>query len=198
MGQFSTDQRGQAHTLEALIATIIMLTAVVFALNAVVITPTTSGTVDRNAQAGVQEQIGDTLSAAESDGELTHMLLYTNNSSEAFAGDWDATSGYEDWPNEPFADFGQTLDAIAADRGLRYNVELAWYENTTRQTERIRYVGSPGTDAVVASQYVVLTEEMELTAPDSESQTISEAPHPVGDSNEEYIYNVVEVRVVAW
>ena len=194
------DHRGQAHTLEALIATTVLVTAVLFALNAVVVTPTASGTIDPDTQSDLRGQFEDALGAAEDTGALTHMVLYVDNASGQFAGDWTSRSGYQTWPDARFTRVNRTLDAIAAEEGLRYNLAVQWEDEQSVEHRRwLTYDGSPSDEAVIATETVVLTDDMRLRAPDGDHPRLDEtSQHPVDDVGDGPVYNVVEIRVIAW
>ncbi len=195
-----TGRRGQAHTLEALIATTVLITAVLFALNAVVVTPTASGTVDPDTQSDLRGQFEDALAAAEDTGALTHLVLYVDNSTGRFAGDWTRRSGYHHWPEARFTRLNRTLDAIATEEGLRYNLAIRWEDSRSESHHRwLAYDGSPGDEAVIATETIVLTDDMRLRAPSGDRPRLDRTPqHPVEDVSDGPVYNVVEVRVVAW
>lgn len=199
--------RGQAYTLEALVGTIILLTAVVFALNVAVVTPTTSGTLDSSSQDDLRGQLTDTLAGPTATDQLTHMLLYVNTTDGTFAGNWSAESGYKTWPTESFQPLGTTLDGLLDRQGLRYNVEAVWYENDTRRHEFLRYRGAPGAESVVVTRTVVLTDKMRLRAPNSTPYTLADVrqnedlDHPINamaTDPDDPVYAVVELRVIAW
>ena len=49
-------ERGQAYTLESIAGAVIVLTAVLFALQSIIITPTTSSAVDPEVRSELQQQ----------------------------------------------------------------------------------------------------------------------------------------------
>lgn len=204
-----TDDRGQAFTLEALIGSILILTAVLFALQAVVITPTTAGTIDRDV---AEERIGqaeDALQIATTEDELSHMVRYFNGTTvdgepvPAGAGE----NGYdtqEGIPEEAAGRFGEVLNQTFT--GQQYNVEvIPLKENGNRDGGNVTEFfsqGDPTNQAVSASVTVTLYEEQTLTAPGARDTTLDEAdedlyPFPNVDDSEP-IYNVVEVRITVW
>lgn len=202
--------RAQAYTLEALIAAVLLLTAVLFALNAVVITPTTAGTLGGDAQASFKGEASDALVTADNEGELDYLARYFNASDEndGMAGEWEEGPGFREWPDdEPFVDFGTTLDHLFEEQGRRYNVELVWREPDGEiGSEDVVFQGSPGDEVVVATHTVILTDDMRVTDPEGEAKRLGEAhddgefPIPETDigGTDSQVYNVVEVRVVVW
>lgn len=202
---FRPDDRGQAYSLEALIAAILLLSAILFAVNSVVITPTSGGTLGPDVQAEFKGEAQDALTTAEHGGELTYLALYFNESEEndGMAGDWEPGPGFQEWPeDEPFFTFGDTLDHVFEERGQRYNVELAWHnESGVRHTEDVVFQGSPGDEVVVASKTVTLTDDMQITDPEGGAKRIGQAedeyPIPNLETDDQF-YNSVEVRVIVW
>lgn len=208
-------ERGQAYTLEGFIGAMVVLMAVLFALQSAVITPTTGGAGERAVQAQLQQETADALAiAAENHGQgengsLSYMIRYWNDSSNTFHGANATESDTYDprtFDRDEFV-LGQVLSERYTQQGRYYNVELV-YENDS-EIERTQLVdqGSPPERAVTASRTVTLYENDELTAPSSRDQGINlteayhdhEYPIPPADNGpDDPVYNVVEVRVIVW
>ncbi|MFA9501387.1 hypothetical protein ACERIM_01255 [Natrinema sp. H-ect1] len=207
--------RGQAYTLEGFIGSMVVLMAVLFALQSIVITPTTGGAADRTVQSQVQQETMDALSiAAEGQGEngtLSYMIRYWNHSEKRFHGanatDSGDTYGAQSFNREAFV-LGQILSDRYTETGSYYNVELV-YQNGSTTTDNVTMVnqGSPPESAITASRTVTLYDDDELTAPNSRNKgiTLREAYKndgypipPAGTDPENPVYNVVEVRVIVW
>ncbi|AGB32458.1 hypothetical protein C488_12378 [Natrinema pellirubrum DSM 15624] len=209
--------RGQAYTLEGFIGSMVVLMAVLFALQSIVITPTTGGAADRTVQSQVQQETMDALSiAAEGQGQgengtLSYMIRYWNDSEERFHGanatDSDNAYGAQSFNREAFV-LGQVLSERYTETGSYYNVELVYQNDSTtnRTFERVQMVnqGSPPESAITASHTVTLYDDDELTAPGSRDKGInlSEADNypipPAKNGDDNPIYNVVEIRVIVW
>ncbi|MDQ2051374.1 hypothetical protein RBH26_12900 [Natronolimnohabitans sp. A-GB9] len=211
--------RGQAYTLEGFVSAMIVLLAVLFAMQAVVITPTTGGLADRTTQAQVEQEGQDALviSATAEDGDLSELVRYWDeeegefyNASESH-GDfyYDASNDTEFYDNFVL---GETLSDRFTERGLSYNVELVYQDDSGEfDSEYLVYQGE--SEAVTASYMVTLYESDTVTAPngdEGEEQTLRQA-HCDEDENNEHcypippatddtseIYNVVEVRIAVW
>ena len=213
----AADERGQAFTLEGLIAAIVLLTAVLFALQAVVITPTTGGSVDRGVQAQVDQQLTDAMLVGAEDGNFSELVRYYSAENETANCPWNQD---ECWYQETASNqsvynsstFAEELDFVVGDvldehfvnqSGKSYNVEFVYFdedgENRTTK-DVVRMGGARSDSAVTASYMVVLHEEHELTAPDSEGTSIDDDDHsyPIPNVSEEEFYNIVEVRVTVW
>ncbi|QLG50539.1 DUF7288 family protein [Natrinema halophilum] len=197
--------RGQAYTLEGFIGAMVVLMAVLFALQSVVLTPTTGGLTDRSVQAQIHQEAQDALLVSNQDGNLSETIR-----------NWDSEGGFEN-ASEPFApneshqtysatdfggesELGRILNERFTDRGWSYNVHL-YPETGERKT--LVYQGSPPSSSLAASYTVVLYDNQTLTS--SKSGTLEAAAEadeetiPLRNGSDETpIYNVVEVRVILW
>ncbi|WP_135819973.1 DUF7288 family protein [Halostella litorea] len=185
------DDRGQAFTLEGFIGSMLILTAVLFALQSVIITPTTSGTVDRDVQSGIEREAEDVLAQQRNKGTLKEQVL--NVSEDGYNGE--PSTGYA--PSNPPGDFGETLNGTFSRRGRVYNVivEFRSVSNKTTNTgvnsavKNMVYRGVPSDSAVVASETVTIYDD-EVSNPDD---------FPVPDTAPgSPVYTVAEVRLVVW
>lgn len=210
-----SDDRGQAYTLESLIAALLLVTAVLFALQSVVITPTSAGLQDRDVQAQQEQTASDLLTTAANDGELSRLVRFWDCSDGGFATDDESGvwadgggSGNQGYQTDtvPVADFGEALNHTL-DAGTRYNVELVYANasGTGQDSSPIVYQGTPGNDVVAASYTVTLTDGQRVTGRDAGTETLDDcdsgsglsAPIPDARPSSE-VYNVVEVRLVIW
>lgn len=202
----SGSDRGQAYTLEALIAALLLVTAVLFALQSVVITPTSAGTLDRDVQSQLQHEASDVLVTAANEGELSRMARYWDCSDGGFAtqrnaGAWVEDDGYAT-DRVPVEDLASVL-AQSFDPTTRYNVLLI-YDNDrsddVQNVSRLVYQGAPSEESVSASYMVTLTDDQRVTDPEHRHQTLADCNSPpIKDAHTgSTVYNVVEVRVVLW
>ncbi|RQG90286.1 hypothetical protein EA462_09925 [Natrarchaeobius halalkaliphilus] len=202
----ATAQRGQVYTLEGLTAAAVVLFALLFAMQAVVITPGTGGAVDRTAQAQNQQELQDALIVAahadDGEGTLSELVRYWASESEFTARTFD----------EDFADqfvLGEILDSHLAGSGAgdRYGLEFVYLNES--EPERTGVAGSTTTDpsAVTASYTVTIYEGQNMTTlengavePIAENGAIDEEDSrlPPSESSSGPVYNVVEVRVTTW
>lgn len=195
--------RGQAYTLEALVAAVLLLTAVLFALQSVVITPTASGAVDRDVQAQLHQQASDALETAGEQGELSQMVRYWDCGGSfahdpGGAGDFLPPEGYTN-NLVPVNHLDETLNRSFR-RGTRYNVQIVYRNDTRLNVTRIVQRGSPGDEVVTATHTVTLTDGQAVTGRDMAGETLAACSDPA--IPDEYpgssVYNVVEVRLVLW
>ncbi|AFZ71759.1 DUF7288 family protein [Natronobacterium gregoryi] len=200
--------RGQAYTLEGFIGAMIVLMAVLLALQSVVITPTTGGATDRAVQAQIQQEIQDALvvaSAAEED-DLSYMLRYWDGEG-AFNGTEQSGPGQEVYDVETFGEtfaLGEILSDRFAEDGHSYNVELRYpTDDGEYGNQTLVYQGSPAPDAVTASYTVTLYDNQTVTSDESDGSLRGNVAADSETIPDKYdatssLYNVVEVRVILW
>ncbi|WP_436347607.1 DUF7288 family protein [Natronorubrum sp. FCH18a] len=218
MRDTTTPDRGQAYTLEGFIGAMIVLMAILFALQSVVITPTTGGLADRTVEAQVQQETQDALmiaaTANESEGNLSKMIRYWDPGDGDDEGEFqhsdDSGHGYYQPSNESaFYDefvLGEIMVERFTSSGMSYNIELvAQNKSGEFDDENSTYLVYQGeSEAVTASYTVTLYEDDRLTAPASDNEKLRDAyesknyPIPPAHDNDSKVYNVVEVRVSIW
>lgn len=218
-----SDDRAQAYTLEGFIGAIVLLMAVLIAVQSVVVSPSAGGSVDRSVQAQLQGETRDALVVAESESDLSHVVRYWSpRNGERYhnaSREDETTANYtaEQFANRAEMDgttdefgFGELLDERFTRGPRSYNVELVYQDPDSEDgtdSFYLVYQGSPDSGGVSASYMVTLTDDQELTAPET-TETLSEArnpddenvaPYPIPNVDEEsQLYNVVEVRLVVW
>lgn len=198
----SGGRRGQAHTLEAVAAALVLLSAVVFALQVTAVTPLSGSTSNLHIE-NQQENMAEGLLSAEADnGTLKETLLYYNTSSD---GDrfYNATEGEEIYDGElPDTAFGNALDEVFLSRGIAVNVNLYYVrQDGERRDQRLVYLGGPSDHASTATWEVTLFEDDEIRDGDgSTGETVADAENFYAPQYGESagIYNVIEVEVVTW
>jgi hypothetical protein len=203
------DDSAQAFTLEGFIGSMLILTAVLFALQSVIITPTTAGTVDRDVQSQHQTEADDILQQAKNNGTLKHLVLnYNGTSGEVFRDSINSEIGYG--PNQPPTEFGENLNASFNQRGRVYNVvvEYRGVSNETAHTgidsvsRNMVYRGVPSDNAIVATETVTIYDDDQM--PNYNGTVLDAAEDddydvPVSDTAPDSpVFTVVEVRVVVW
>ncbi|MFA9425259.1 hypothetical protein [Natronorubrum sp. A-ect3] len=198
--------RGQAYTLEGFISAMIVLMAILLALQSVVITPTTGGLADRTAQSQVQQEAQDALvvAAAADDGDLSEMVRYWDENAEEFhkASEDDNVRGYYNASNqtELYDEFvlGEILSDRFTERGMSYNVELVYWNKSEDEYESEYLVYQGESEAVTASYMVTLFQDDELTGGPGTVDENDDYPIPRATDDDSKVYNVVEVRVAVW
>ncbi|OAQ53603.1 hypothetical protein HTG_04925 [Natrinema mahii] len=191
----STTDRGQAYTLEGFIGAMIVLMAVLFALQSAAVAPSTGG--DRAVQPYIQQETQDALvvAATADDENLSYMVRHWHDDGFEDADNDDVT-----YDESTFSDefvLGSILERRFGE-GRSYNVEL---HSQTNETYDLVDQGTPPSGAVTASYTVTIYDDQNVTGDLQSDQTVSNVSGPiadVADGNDETLYNVVEVRVIAW
>lgn len=195
--------RAQAHTLEAFTAALLLVTGAIFALQATAVTPLSTSTSNQYVENQERTMAEDLLAISAEDGTLKFALLDWNTSTNLWADVGDPgffTGGGP--PNE----FGQRLDdAFLADR-IAFNVYVIHRTaDGSVVQDRLVFMGAPSDNAIVASQLVVVFDDDELTGPSDE--TVASAATDgnfyaedafTGSMANSTVFNVMEVRIVAW
>lgn len=191
--------RGQAHTLEAVSASIVLLASVVFALQITAVTPLTASTASQhieNQQAGVAEGL---LDAAAHNGTLKPTILLWN---ESGARPYRTIEGGTYPMGGPPTQLGVTLNETFVQRGIAFDMSYVFV--TTRGSVRTRPVvdlGVPSDHAVRVTRSVVLYDSDHLYYPNGTKQntTLAESTtYFAGDSYDGPVYNVVQVEITIW
>lgn len=204
-------ERGQAFTLQGVIGAIILLMAVLVALQALIVTPTTSGTVDADVTNDLRQQANDILiTVAENDTfDISTLVRYWDRSDRTFYGALNDRVGYGE--QGPPKLFGTLLSETFTERSRFYNIQMQYLPtNETGEfaTYPIVYQGEPADHAVVATYTVTLFDRQTLTGPtasDIELQNVDADPfdgddgyYPIPNAVDGPIYNIVKVRVIVW
>ncbi|WP_058365689.1 DUF7288 family protein [Haloparvum sedimenti] len=195
--------RAQAHTLEAFVAALLIVGALMFALQATAVTPLSASTSSQHIENQQRTAANDVLATGAANGDLTEFVLHWNPEEERFNGSGET----EQYPNRLPEEltFGDTLEATFGSHRIAYNVYVAHHrEGRTMSAQRVVYMGSPSDNAVSATRSVALYNDSTLTVDGYENRTLE----AVGSSADESfyaenvasdeLYNLVEVRLVVW
>lgn len=217
-----SDDRGQVYTLEGIVAALIVMAGLLFALQATTATPQAGGITNPQAQQQDKSIARDVLTIAD-DEDLRRAVLYWDTGNESFHCTPGPTSYYPapntsrrsaggDCPGEgdaghpegrwaPPTDFGGLL-ARHLGSGYSYNVYVAYHDAGDLRRQRMVYQGQPGDGVVRASTSVTLVDDQELYDTDGSrsSTTLDSASnfYAPDDGSGDDLYNVVHVEVVAW
>lgn len=211
------NDRGQAYTIEAVVGGIVVLTAVLFALQSVVVTPTTGGSVNSDVKSDLQQQTEDVLvvAAQNESFDLNSMVRYWDQGNRTFRGALNPEVGYG--ARGPPKNIGALLGETFASRGWHYNLKITYsvpenHSESTDGTETFPVVdqGSPTNDAVVATHYVTLYDNQTLSSPSLSTAGVElwqidtnvtdgdDGYYPIPNVAEGPVYNLVEVRLIVW
>jgi hypothetical protein len=201
--------RGQAYALEAVVASLVLLGGLVFALQATAVTPLSASTSSQhieNQQAATAEGV---LTAAAANDSLRAAVLNWNHTDGSFHGA-EVNQSYHT-NDAPENEFGRLLSRAFDGRGIVYNVYVHYHEDRDddgviedRSTQRMVYRGEPTDNAAAASRMVTLYDDDVLyNASDAPNGTlVSESTFYAEDvtdgGSNTAVYNVVTVEVVVW
>ena len=192
-----SDTRGQAFTLEGVIGAMILLTAVLFALNSAVILPSTG---DTGNQAQIEQEAKDVMEVAGQE-HLSAIVRCYDPDNEEWFGDQD-TEPETGLPGD--TDLHTLINGTFADRDRSVNLEVVPTDGTEG---RIVYQGASTRDGVTVSRTVTLYGDQPVWADGDDCETLSGDNldtaegngYPIesrdGYNSDDHIYNVVEVRL---
>lgn len=192
--------RGQAHTLEGVVASLVLLSGLVFALQVTAVTPLSASTSNQFIENQQQATAEGVLATAEETGALERAVLFWDNSSDRFHN----TTGRNFYTNGgPPNEFGRMLNRTYDGTGVTFNVYVTYVDGSDDLTRiRMVYRGEPSDNAVTASRLVTIGDDDVLYDYDETATnvTVSEAGDLYMPDTDDTsgVYNVVKVEVVAW
>lgn len=192
--------RAQAVTLEALLASLLVLGALLFVLQSAAVTPTSASTTNAHLENQHERLASGVLDAAVANGSLTPTLTHWNETNGSFYGTH--SNGYYSTGGPPTA-FGRLLERSLTDQGLAYNLELS-YLSTRGELRRVPlvYVGAPSATAASVSRTVLLTDDQPLynASGMATNTTLAEADSFFAPDRSPTTptYNLVRVEVIVW
>lgn len=188
--------RGQAYTLEAVIASVLLISSLVFALQVTAVTPLSASTSNQHIENQQRASAAGVLTAAQEAGVLKDAVLFWNDSRAEFH-DAERVTFYTN--SYPPNEFGNITRRAFEGRGLAVNILI--YPDANADASRMVYRGEPSDNAVSASRTVTIYDDDALTAPGT-STTAANAnnysevvPEDPSGNN---VYNVVRVEVTIW
>jgi len=197
MRQRSTTDRGQAHTVEAFIAALLLLSGLLFAMQATAVTPLSASTSNQHIENQQRALAGGLLSTAAADGSLREAVLYWNASRGGFQDSGEA--GYYQRAGSQNA-FLAALNETLAERRIAYNVRVRYFDanGTGVSTDPMVSLGQPSNNAVTASRTVTLTNGSRLTGDCTVDCRLETKPFYAPSVDDGQLYNRVEVRITTW
>ena len=191
------DDRGQGHTLEGIVAALLVLTSVAFALQVTAVTPLTASTASQHVETQYERAATGVLAGTAASDELDTTLRYWNESSAGFHGA--ADQGFYVGTAPPTA-FGDDLHGAFGEPGVAYNVDVTYVSNGTLENRRVVHFGQPTDTAVTASRTVVLYDTDQVLDRNHEptGTTLANATYFAPNAYDGHLYNVVVVEVTIW
>lgn len=192
-----TVDRAQAHTLEGFMAALLIVSGVLFALDATAVTPLSASTSNQHIQNQQRHVADDLLATASANGTLRTALVDWNRSNDGFRGEPD--DGYFTSGGPPNA-FGAAINETFRDRRVAVNVEITYWDGSSMTQRPIVYMGSPSDNAVTASRSVTLYDDTNLAdgSTNVSAAGATDAFYAPDASPGSELYTVVEVRLTAW
>jgi len=190
--------RGQAHTLEGFVASLVILGTVAFALQATAVTPLSASTSNQqieNQQTAASESLLATLAEQ---GELKPAVLAWNASRSAWRGSGPRGVFSNAGPPTPF---GAALNDTFGDDSVAFNVEVVHRSpDRSRNTEVLVDMGQPSDNAATATQTVVAYDDDTLGGTNrTVANASADGEFYADDADPDgVLFNVMEVRIVVW
>ena len=208
--------RGQAHTLEGIVAAILLLSSLTFALQVTAVTPLSASTSSQHIENQMQSVADGVLAVSAEDDHLKDAVLFWGDE------DNDDTFSFHEAPGTyyvngpPANEFGEALSMAYGGRAIAYNVYVSYQSGAgSWVTQRMVYRGRPSDNAISASRTVTLYDSDCMVGPNNETDTTrclndedtsdgndwveSDFYAPdISTPESQGLYNVVRVEVVAW
>ncbi|WP_248897565.1 DUF7288 family protein [Haloplanus halobius] len=199
--------RGQAHTLEAFVAGLLVLSGIVFALQATAVTPLSASTSNQHVGNQERAMAAGVLETTDANGSLEEAIVYWNTTPDnqdrgEFYGA-NATDGtaYADAPPNAF---GRALDDAFGERRTAFNVVVhSFGENASLTRTWMVRMGIPSSDAVTVGRQVTLFDDATFSSPEAGNISAAAANpdrrfYASDASRDGRLFNVVEVRITVW
>ncbi len=189
------NDRGQAHTLEAFVAAILLVAGLTFALQATAVTPLSASTSNQHIENQHRAVATDLLETSAANGDLRDAVLHWDPDNETFIGTPEGTAYYTQ--GGPPTAFGDALDRTFLESRIAFNVHVRYHTNGSQVRQRMVFMGTPSDNAVTASRTVPVSNETVTT----EVLAHADQPDPAfyaPDDVDGPMYNYLEVRIVLW
>ena len=193
--------RAQAHTVEAFIAALLLVSGVLFAVQATAITPLSASTSNQHIENQQRAIANDLLATADTSGDLREATLYWDPDAGNFTGS--SVHGYYTQGGPPNA-FGASLNQTFYERGIAFNVRVL-HQRPGRavSSTKMVYMGTPSDNAVSAMRSVVVFDGTRLMSSASDAtlaevESDSSQSFYATDVDDGRLYSILEVRITVW
>lgn len=193
-----SDSLGQMHTLEAVTATMIMVSVIVFTVQATSLTPLTSSTANAHIEAQMQTMGQDMLNVLDhaSSGDTSPIrqdIISWNGEEYSWNGTAYCSVTTTDYTLLNSSTEG-ILKEIAVPRGIAHNVLFSYIDSSgLPQGTAYIYNGDPSDNAVSISRKVLLSNH-DISDP---ATFLANTGIPDSDPSSDF-YNIVDVRLTLW
>jgi antitoxin component YwqK of YwqJK toxin-antitoxin module len=193
-------ERGQAHTLEGLVAALLLLSAVVYALQVTAVTPLSASTSSQHIENQQEATARGVLATAAANDSLSKAIRYRNLSHPDYEYHDADRAGYYT-TGAPPNPFGKLFERAFDSNGIAYNVYVTYHDGDSIESEEMVYQGVPSDNAVRATRSVVLLETDPFVDEDwapTGTTLADETDFQIPNEGSSAVYNVVRVEVVVW
>lgn len=195
--------RAQAHTLESIMAGVLLIGSIVFALQATAVTPLSASTSSQHIENQQQANAEGLLATVAQDGALKRAILYWDDGNDEFP-HADNSPYYTDKPPKE-TEFGAALYDAYHGSGIAYNVYFS-YQPPGGGRRHIRWVyrGVPSDNAVRVTQLVTVYDSDPLYHEDGgeivpkPGTSVKSSGFYAQDIGSSEVFNVIRVEVVVW
>jgi hypothetical protein len=190
------DIRGQVMTLGAVVAAVLLMTGLLYAIS---VSPSSGerDVVEQLNNKQNEERVSDFVAVADKTGALKHAILSWNDG----VSNWVGTPGSGYHTRLPTSyELATPLDRIFATKGIAYNIEIEYTTSTgSTNIQRLVYQGTPGHHATVATTTYSLSDDTNLVGPSSGQTLKSASSYFAPDANpNSQRYNTVRVIIITW
>ncbi|MHC1585474.1 MAG: DUF7288 family protein [Candidatus Syntropharchaeia archaeon] len=175
------DEKAQTYTIEALVAVMLVLGAVVYVLQSPSVTVQTENSIDVQLKLYGEDAL-NVLDMENMSGK--NVIEKCNTTLKKWVIEWNGSEA-----NEPgsitLSGFNITNFTITRmlPEHIKYNMNFTYINGSSLESKRVIYMGKPPEDSVSVSQLVTLNGEAS-SIPDISSSTVFQ--------------NIVEVRLILW
>ncbi len=193
------DEKAQLHTLEGIAAATLLLTVIIYAIDATSMTPLTSSTSNAHVEtelATLGQDILNTLDYADPgyDSKLKNDIKRWNGKVYIWNGTAYMEKDNASFPQNKLSnnDLAEILKAVLVRQAIAHNVELKYLvliDNITMPASSyLIYGGDPSDNAVIVSRRIVLHDG-----------DINDTNNPIEDIDPATnLYNIVDVKLILW
>lgn len=209
------DEKGQLHTIEGFTAAFILVLAMLYGVQSIAITPTSSSTASQEVELNNYKLADDIVASSNSNGELREAILNWNASSGSFVGSLREESYYAGTVTGNF-DFGapvpgglgETLNKTLTQRGIAYNIDIecSYSDGTSEDDQVFADNGDPSIHSSTGSTTLTLYDYEKVKSGNGEVSLAEVDTTPEEDlgfycdrmDTGSPIYNTVEVSITIW
>lgn len=191
--------RGQAYTLESIVAALLIISSLIFALQVTAVTPLSASTSSQHIENQQRASAAGALTAAAETGNLKESIS-TIDSEGRYYGEASDGAYVSTYPDD---EFGDILDRTFGGRGLAVDIAVRYQDgNTSWSSVQMVDRGAPSDNAVTATRSVTLYDDDPIynETHDVNGTWGGDDPFAIGDDvhTDSDVYTVVVIEVTVW